>query len=204
MIRRIKENWGLLCEYWISTVILYSGYIVGELPNPDAIWNSVLYKSGYRWELQLGRFMIPLFQKVLGSAISTSFVTLLFILILGVSCLYIVDILEIEKKAYRYVAGMMIIISPNVQSMISYYYCSVGYIVAFLMACIAVSLLISDYDDRRREIKGLLAATILICLSVGTYQAYIGVVITIGVIYAVLGILKKKIGCSFDVKPSCI
>lgn len=192
MIRRIKEKFGLLCAYWISAAILYSGYIVEELPNPDAVWNSVLYKSSYKWELQLGRFMIPVFQKILGSAISTSFVTLLFILILGVSCLYIVDILEIEKKAYRYVAGMMIIISPNVQSMISYYYCSVGYIIAFLMACTAVMLLISGYDDRRKKIKGLISAMILICLSIGTYQAYIGFVITIGVIYAALGILKKK------------
>lgn len=123
----LRDRRKMLAAYIITGLLIYAEQIVLELPNADALLNSTIEKSSFKWELQLGRFMLPLYQMLFGYTISPALVTILSIFALSISSLVITEILPFQNNIVRYLAGVFMLASPHVQSLVTYYYCSLAY-----------------------------------------------------------------------------
>ncbi len=189
----------MLVALWLSACLVFIGYIVRELPNPDAIWSSTVYKDGAVQEISLGRFALNLFQKLTSYTISPSVTVILTLLLLACSALCLLDLLQIRKTWMRYLLGMILLTSPHVQSLVTYYYCELYYAAAMLMAVVILRLICGDPTVRRivpaegtgearthtlsgdqkwiALSRGILGV-ILTVLMLATYQAYLSVVVT--------------------------
>lgn len=158
-----------------------------ELPNPDAIWNGMVYKASWEWECSLGRWLIGGLQLLRGNVINTTFVTFLSIAFLAAVSVYIMRILNIQELIWQLLAGGCIMFSPSAGSILTYYYCSDMYIFSYLLAVLAVWIMIKS------ESKGkIVYATVLIMLSLGIYQAFLGVAVILCFVYLLLMVLDKE------------
>ena len=173
----------LLIFFLIVGLIAYSSMIFYELPNPDAIWNGLYFKESWGWECSLGRYMIRIFQAIFGNIINTSSFTILCLLLLAVICIIVINLFEIKTIA-AILSGIMIILSPTVASTLSYYYCALYYIIAYLLAILATWIMCKG-NGLGYSIAGML----LLCISMATYQAYIGVVFVLGVMFVIFSTL---------------
>lgn len=63
---KLNKNLVVFISLVFSGFILYMPIFVNILPNPDAVWNSTVYKDSWRWETSLGRFGIKILQDLKG------------------------------------------------------------------------------------------------------------------------------------------
>jgi len=182
-----NEDLRLLIFTWISAFAIYAGYIIDYLPNPDATCYGMYYNASYSWEMQLGRWMLRYWQYIFGNNISITFTPIISIIVLGICVFLLIDILEVKGFVLRYIAAMLFIVSPHVQSLMSYYYCEAYYMFAFLFMCIALKLLVKEGED---YVKRTIISVVLICLSIGTYQAYMGIIVTAGLMHVIIKCFK--------------
>lgn len=171
-----KREEKMYLAYLISSLILYAEDIVQELPNPDAVWLGTIEKTSWDWEIQLGRFLLPLYQFVLGYSIAPAVSTILSLGLLCLTTLLITKLFFLRDDFLRYLAGMFIIASPHVQSLLSYYYCSIAYSFSFLLAVLALMIF---YKAKDKIWRNILLGALLLCLSAGGYQSYLSVTVTL-------------------------
>lgn len=179
----------LLFIYLFIGFVVYQTLIINELPNPDSIWNGMFYKDSWLWECRLGRFMIWIFQSIFGNLVNPATNVLICIGILSVICIVINDIFEIKDKILKAILGVFVILSPSMGGTLTYHYCSVYYLIAYLLAVLSCWLIF-----KTTGVKNGGLASIMLCCSLGTYQAYIGIVAVVGLIY----IIQMMIDNSFS------
>ncbi len=186
LINKWIEHKNLIILLWISSVILYLGYITELLPCPDAVLNPIYYKTTFLWEMMQGRYMLGLLQALTGFTVSPGVFTVLGLLLLGIILTAIVDFLGIQGLLWQYLAAMIMLASPNIQSTLTYYYCGFFYIIAYALAVLALILATHSYSNRTKTILGLILSSILFSLSLGIYQTYISTVVTLGLFHVIL------------------
>lgn len=183
----LRDNWKIYLAFLISSILLYTEDIIFELPNPDSVLMSPFQKSDYIWEMKLGRFMIAVWHIIFGKAISTPLAAILTLAVLSIAVLLLTDILPFSHFGLRYLAGMLFLASPHVQSLISYNYCSVIYSLAMFFVCLALRLL-----WKQKSIRSTLIAIVLLCFSCGGYQAYMGIFLTAGLMALIVSLLQGE------------
>lgn len=167
-------------------LVIYSSMIVYELPNPDTVWNGIYYKNGWEMEASMGRFMLRIFQDLFGHVISPSTYTIINVIIVAFIGVVVCDIFAL-KGISAVLSGLFLMCSPAIAGTLTYYYCSLYYIIAYLLACMASWIICK----KSGWLYSMLAMVIL-CISMGTYQTYIGVVLVIAVIYTLQMIFREK------------
>lgn len=173
-------------------VFLFVGYItyglliVNELPNPDAIWNSTVYKDSWSWEISLGRYMLGVFQCIFGGVVNPPSYTMLSVCILAILCVAVIDIFELDPIA-GVCGGLLILLTPAITGTLSYYYCSLFYCFAYLMGVSAAWIIC-----KKRGAIAIVVSALLICFSLATYQAYICCTIVIVMLYLLVIVAKEK------------
>jgi|GEM_PF-3398031 len=187
MLTTLKQNkkYIILClSLFIMALVVYRHFYIDELPNPDSIWNGRYHKESYKWEMALGRYMIRYWQLLFLNTINPVLNTILAIAVNAISAVLIIRFLKINNIILQVTAAVTLILSNHVLSGLSYYYCYVYYAFASLFMVIAV-ILLQGKKGRHPVIIliRLLAALILICISLATYQAYISVYVTLVAIW---------------------
>lgn len=183
-LKKIKKYIILCLSLFIMALVVYRHFYIDELPNPDSIWNGRYHKESYKWEMALGRYMIRYWQLLFLNTINPVFNTILAIAVNAISAVLIIRFLKINNIILQVTAAVTLILSNHVLSGLSYYYCYVYYAFASLFMVIAV-ILLQGKKGRHPVIILIraLAALILICISLATYQAYISVYITLVAIW---------------------
>lgn len=128
----------LFGQYLLFSIFVYFSKICNELPNPDSIWQGMMYKESWTWECGLGRYMIGVCQVLRSYIVNPVMVTLVGLVFLAVVCVYIIKIFNIKSTIWQLVVGGIIIISPTVGSILTYYYCSDMYMLSYLLSVLAV------------------------------------------------------------------
>jgi hypothetical protein len=187
MLTTLKQNkkYIILClSLFIMALVVYRHFYINELPNPDSIWNGRYHKESYKWEMALGRYMIRYWQLLFLNTINPVLNTILAIAVNAISAVLIIRFLNINNIILQVTAAVTLILSNHVLSGLSYYYCYVYYAFASLFMVIAV-ILLQGKKGRHPVIILIraLAALILICISLATYQAYISVYVTLVAIW---------------------
>lgn len=163
--------------FFLMGSMIYFAKIVTDLPNPDAVWNGMFFKDNCGWEISLGRYVIGLLQVFRTYIINTTFITLVCMLLLSFICIYVLKIFDIRTLGWKLLVGALIIISPTVGSTLTYYYCSDFYMISYLLAVLAVWLML------REGKASLFVSSICLMLSAAIYQAYISLAILLCFIY---------------------
>lgn len=163
-----RKNIVSVMSLFLIACLFYAKQITDVLANPDAIWNGVLYKSDWRWETSLNRFVIKWLQDLKFHVVNTSVASIACLFLLCIGAVLITEILDVSSLIYKLVIGLLILFSVNTGCLLTYYYCSDLYALSFL-CIVGAAYFTLKKDSIRTEIVSIL----LIVVALGIYQAYI-------------------------------
>ena len=142
-------------------------------PHHDAI-NYTLFFAG-KWEIRLGRFLLPVWGKLMGDITIPWFTGLLSILFLSLTVWFCTEILNIRSKTGIILTAGFLSVNYSITELCGTYgYVLGAYTFALMLICAAVWVVKND-----RGKMAVFFAAALICISMGLYQAYITVGFTL-------------------------
>ena len=170
MVKKLYEYRTLFIVGLVFSCIIYFSLISNQLVNSnDGLWEYSYYKAG-KWSLSLGRWFWIYIDR-LRFGISTEPITSLISLSLFSSgFIFIADMFELGKSKLSYLASMLFLSSTVICFSLSYRFMSPTFGLAFLLSVLAVWVLIKWNG----KILTIGVSGLLMALSMGLYQAYIG------------------------------
>lgn len=142
--------------------------ITNWLPN----WDSLVFRYHSQNMISLGRWFLPIVCSF-SSFYDLPFLNgLIAIAFHGLGAVCICQIFNIKKKVTAGMIGAMAVSVPTVTSVMMYNYVADGYSMAFFLSALAAVYL-------TKEKPRFILSAVLIALSMGIYQAYITVTITL-------------------------
>lgn len=174
----------------IVTVLLSSCFnwifITEGVMCPDA------YSEGYdlylnaSWAGTLGRWALRYWNGLTHNVVILSFNYLISIVCIVVSSLMIIDMLELKNRWFSFLTMLSTALAPAVSYQYLYGYMEMAFAFGLLFSVLAVWLFVHN--------KNILGALSL-CLSLGSYQAYIGFAVTL-----ILIILVRRLNSNENIK----
>lgn len=146
------------------------------------------YESG-RWGLGIIYKLQLLTTKTFSVPVFNSILSLIFI---GIAAMAIVDIFRVHSKLVGAYIGAILVAFPVVTSIFSFMFTSWPYILAFLLAVEAAHILC-----QKQSIHRVIAASLVLACSLGLYQAFLGVAVTIFLVKLFMDVIS---GCITSVK----
>lgn len=175
-----------LLLFFSASVIVFIQRIVWELPNPDAVGNTI-YKSGWGDEFKAGRYGIRFLQELRLGFVNTSFATVLSLFFLSFTYILLIKLFEIRQRVWQIVVGALLIVSPFVGSTLSYYYCSDMYFLSCFFSVAAIYILAHMQGK-----KYVAFSALLLCLSCCIYQGYLSLAITLCLMFLIKMLIDKE------------
>lgn len=175
--------------FWVTFLIgmlvhfeLYSQ----ELLAYDAYWHygSFLAKG---WEISLGRFLIPFIDLFRGTVVVSILSTAISMFAISLTAIILVDLLKIKKTYLKILIGILLAVTPTFSLTLMYAYTADSYAFAMLFSVLSVYFLNKD-----SSLKNLFLALTCVVITLGFYQAYLSVTVTLCVIVYLLRILTEE------------
>jgi len=143
------------------------------IPHHDAIHHMLLFSDD--GEISVGRFLHPVWGELVGSVTMPWFTGLLSILFLSITVWFCTDLLNIRSKAGIILTSGFLSVNYSIAELCGTFgYVLGAYTFALMLICAAVWMV----TNIRRK-TAVIAAAVLICISMGLYQAYITVGFTL-------------------------
>ncbi len=185
--RQYKKSFGWLFGF---TALLYAFYMINQLTNVgDGFWQQNYYVAG-TYEVSCGRWLWPYIDKLTCGLHIEPLTTLGAIAIFAVSIIVAQLALDIEGKPVAIIGGIVALSSTIFSSVISYRFLAIVYSLACFFACAGAYGCIKARKDYLAVIYGGLG----VALSMGLYQAYLGVFCVIGVVSLICLCLDENAG----------
>lgn len=147
----------------------------------------MVYQTGDGgWQIQLGRFLVPVYVWIRGGIYTPSLVGILQLLYIAGAVYLIIDLLEIKEKKLIFCVSAILTTScviTHVNTVFTPW--SDIYMLAFLLSVFAVWIL-------NRYRYGIICSIIALCLSLGLYQSYIQVSVFLFLIVIVKSIILEN------------
>lgn len=185
-IMKIKDEWGMLIIFGIIFgIVIHGMIIVNDLPNSDGIlfnyytWQNTV--SSGRWFLGIvnifsGPFTVP----VINGLLAIFFVTL--------SALLIISIYNIKCEVNKIIVITLMVSFPALAAGMLYMFTVDGYAISIFLSVLAVWLLCK----KATTYTVCLEAALCISFSMGIYQVYISITMTLCLLYIMQMILLGK------------
>lgn len=189
---QLKSNnsnmWVFVCSV-VAGLLTYFMLFSDYLTNPDGMFvgggMDLAFSGG--WEVSLGRWMLPILDRLRGGVTAPLFNTLLSLIFLSLAGVLIISLFRLnENRWLKLTAVLMIICSPAVMVLLTYFYCSANYALAFLLSVSAVWVIY-----RYPNAKGVFLGAITVALSLSIYQSYIGTTASLGLECLLLQMLNS-------------
>lgn len=181
------EIWALVVSFLVGLFIHLFG-LVNILNNHDDIWNQPM---GYGAGITSGRWMLSILGIVsqkLGFGYNLPTVNgVLFLIFIAISAGIVISVLQIRSRVSASLVGAILAVFPSVTSVMFYKFTTVYYGIAVVLAVLAVWVL-------QKKKYGLPVSVVCIACSLGIYQAYIPITITL----MVLVLLKQTLSGETD------
>ena len=166
----------------ISTIAFFlvaHGYRFSNLLFSHDSLNVCEYKP--EWELGIGRFMQPVLYVIRGVLGAPWLFSIISILWLSLSVLFVIKIFNIDRLwAVIVTSGIMVCNNVITLSNATYIQWMDVYTLALFTAVLAAWLLLKVDENKFIQRRNYIMAAVLVAISMGLYQAYIGV--TLGII----------------------
>lgn len=172
---------------FVASMIVHFQLYAITITGPDTLINSMYHRSNV-WEVMLLRFGLYFIQMIKGNIVSPVLVTLICSILLGITVNIVIDILEIKNKYFKVLISLLFVVSPNISSTLTFFYCSDGYILGLLLACLAV-FIVRKYSTKKWPI---LVSSLLLMLAISMYQTYLSVTMVLCVATLIIDVLNKR------------
>ena len=155
--------------------------ITNWLPN----WDSIVFRYDAQNMLNIGRWFLPVVSAP-SSFYDLPWLTgIIAIIFYAVGAVVICRMFDVKKNITAGLIGAMVVSFPTVTSVMLYNYVADAYALAFLLATLA-----AFFISKKRP--NFILAVIFIALSVGIYQAYVTVTITLLLCNLILQVFDNR------------
>ena len=169
--------------------------ITADLLFADSIVFTDYYISNV-WDLSLGRWALR-YSDYMRFGLSSSVVSsLLALLYLSIIVILVIDLFKIKSKLSKYLVAGLFVTAPFLFETLFSTFCSSEFILACLLAVSAVYIIYNS----KKDITSTLIAALLLAISLGLYQAYIGVASALCIFIPVIYLLKNEYDKKFIFK----
>ena len=173
----------------IGTVIFYlaaNGFILFNYVPQHYSLNYISNFTG-KWELMLGRFMLPIYGFFRGNLTVPFLTGIISMICLTVMTYILTDLFEINKPLYILLSAAFL--SANIthtELLSSFIYVEDVCMTAAMLACLSVFLII-----RTNQLKWKAFSAALLVISMGLYQSYLATAATLLLLLSMKSILKS-------------
>lgn len=197
MIREWYKKWqaefmGMKKELFVvafCSLIVYLPFMSGQLNNADGfIWGVFRHSDNYAWENNQGRFFLRFLDTWRSGIVIPALIIGICLVFLWIMAAVLWYAFDIRNTFERILAGILVVCTPSIADLLTYYYTADCYCFGILLAVLAAVLLIRGKKKR----SGFLAAALIIVL-LGIYQPYLGITVTICGFWLLLQMLKNEI-----------
>lgn len=149
---------------------VYSQLICNQLVNAyDGLWEYTYHRAG-KWELSLGRWFWLYIDKVRFGISNDPWTSFMTIVCFSAGMCIIICIFKVEHQSLAFLISALFISSPAVCVSLSYRFMSPVFGFAFLLSVLAVWVVM----EVKKTPLAILLGSMLVALTMGLYQAYIG------------------------------
>ena len=170
----------------IMATIVYFQVYANDIHNPDTLYAGN-YHGVSEWEISLGRWGLIIMNLLRGSAVSTVISSFITIITMGATSIVLVELLNIKKPIWIVLTSAILVTAPTFAIIVTYPYCSDSYAIAMLLSVLSVYFIYKKINA-----NCFVIASCIVALSLGLYQSYIGVTVTLCVIIPILKLLKNE------------
>lgn len=142
-------------------------------PHHDAIHHVLLFNDKH--EIAIGRFLHPIWAKLISDITVPWFTGLLSILFLSLTVWFCIEILNIRSKAGIILTSGFLSVNYSITELCGTHGYVLGAYTFVLMLVCAGTWMVTKYQSK----TSVFAAALLICISMGLYQAYLTVGFTL-------------------------
>ena len=169
-------------------------FILGFIANILVIKNDLIYTDslsltevyvGGVWDLSLGRWFLKYIGLTRFGLASSVVSSVLSLISLSLSTVLLIDLFKIKSKISQILISILLVVSPFFTETLLSVYCSFEFTMAFTLSVLSVYLLYK-FD------KGYYLGIITLALSLGLYQAYLGVTAGLCILVPIVLLLKEK------------
>lgn len=167
--KRINIHYQHFILLFVGSIIIYAELMINQLTNDyDGLWENSYHYAG-PWELSLGRWFWQYISRARFGISPDPYTSLLTLAIMVVGLLFLYDLWQITDKYTILLSGLLFISHSAICFELSYRYMSPTYGVAFFLSILAVW----SFEKISRPAISILAGSLCIAFSMGSYQAYI-------------------------------
>lgn len=157
--------------FW--SFIVYLPFLCGQLNNADGFIFGVFLHNDFGHEDSEGRFFLRFFDFWRDGMVLPAMIIGLCLLLLWIAVAVFWYTMNIRGSLLRVLSGVLVVCTPSMADLFTYYYTADGYCLSLLLSVLAAGLLVKG------EKKKSLLGAVLIIGSLGIYQAYIGITVII-------------------------
>ena len=181
--RRIRPEWIVcFCSAMAFGFAAHAYKLVNWLPN----WDSLVFRHGVQNMTHLGRWFLAV-ACLPSSNYDLPWICGAFALAyVSVAAVCVCRIFGIRKKLPAALVGALLTTFPTISSTLAYNYVADGYALSFLLAVLAA------WAFDARGVRAFLLGVLSLTLSLGIYQAYVSVAMTILLALQVKGLVFDR------------
>ena len=181
----LKQNKKIIFCALISTfawgTIAHGSFFLHNSFSHDSLNELVPSVMGNSWKIQLGRVFVPIYRLILGEIVTTPWtIGLLSLFYIAIAVFLVAKIFKIKSRSIIVLISGIFVTNISVISITATYIHDLDcYMFALALSVFAVYLW-------RKYKKGYLCGAIPICFSLGLYQSFISVTITLIIISLII------------------
>ncbi len=174
--------------FWLTLfgAAVYFTLLSQDLYNSfDGLWEFSNYQAG-EWERSIGRWFWPYIDRLRFGVVSYALNSMITLFLDSLALTLLADLFEIREKKTAFLLGAFFIVSPVTCDVLSYSFMSPTFGTAFLLS------VLSAYCILRAARLGtaVLGGGMLLACSMGSYQAYIGVLCAVLLFFVMKEVLR--------------
>lgn len=153
----------------VAGAIVYSELMINQLTNGyDGLWDSSFQNPGL-WEISLGRWFWQYISRLRFGTSVDPYTSLITLALMAAGLLLVFDLWKVTNRYVILLAGLLFMSHPSICFELSYRFMSPTFGVAFFLSVLAVWC----FEKVRNPVLSILAGSLCIAFSMGSYQAYI-------------------------------
>ena len=186
---RILEKWSV-SERCCFIAAAFSGIaahfymLANKIPNVDDVNNI----EGYGGGAVLGRFILPYTHRLFSAVSAPALNGITAVLLYAFAASLAVRALRIRNRTAAALCGILWLTSPFMTSTMTYMFTVADYGIAIVLACLSACLFTSD----GRPVPKGIAGTVCLFVSMGIYQAYFPLAVSLCLSSAVASLVRGE------------
>lgn len=194
-----KKFWGNCYRNEALKTSIISTFFIGMIAHGYAFLNffpSHDYLYGItmngRWQIELGRFLVPVYKAVFGTFSMLPWTSGLVSLIwLGLSVFLLADIFQLNNKWQIVMLSGVVVTNITMTALAATYIPWIGQDTLALLMAVSACWCWQRYETQQKKRWMFFSGCVCIIISLGLYQAYIAVFVTLVVIVSIFRLIDN-------------